>query len=926
MIQKKSPRQLFAGAVVCFFMLALILPLSSGSLKCASGGKTITIRATFKYLGPDGKEYPIRWAWCELLDEDPGPDSVIAESYTERDGTVVFTYDSDRGDGLMGGRIDPYVRCTTRLVVLSGDYAHTRARVLKKRRVSVMNIFEAAFYEINTRSWDNNNEDRTVTITDQTDDRYAFFLLDCLAEANMRRPKEGTTSLEPAAMALQGDICTGEVNVIYPSLLPTGFQSGPNEIWIESEYKDDFDTIVHEYGHHEMWEAYGHTLAGDYGRTQGDHVFNAPVTDGLLSADARWTAFAEAWADFCPVIVKGFPKYRDFDIEADDMTNSDRCEGTICRIFWDLWDTHRDSKLDRDKKPLARVLDDDPFGFCSLGFYPSLPGREALKSILRNKHPRSLGALRSTWNERYANNPLVRRAFESVLWRHGIRDGIEDSPPSCSLSVEGRKENDTFFGSLTLRASVEDADITPETPLDGRLMHVRFYWCEYSSRAKALQSDSEDDWHFIGFDIDGSDGYSCSWPAGKNRPGENNPVCIVAVASDHFARSDFKMRKSEFTAAQVGPIYIKDEDRETGTGGGAAGTGGGFLTEIGHYRPGGFLGKKLKVVGKTLYLTHHSLGLDIVDVSDPSLPILRAVYRAPDALSTDFCESVDVIERQDTANRPRHYALVGYAHAGLRVVDVTKPEQPKEVGVLKDLMDRFGRKSRLYAKSVKASGKYAYVWYSSHLSVIDLSDVHQPREVSYWSPWNLPDFSIWDTVVLGDKAYFAGMKYGLTILPLEEVRERRFKRFFNPSYDGRVYPETLLCGRFQTAGLAQVLCLFRNPGIENMYAIVSDTYGEKGQNRTLRIVDVTDPDHLTEMGAFDVDMQVNDIDVQGKYAFISGSRGILVLDVSDPSSPVQHYFHRGPSVYKANALDISGDHVYVIVGSMVYVLKISQDN
>ncbi len=216
--------------------------------------------------------------------------------------------------------------------------------------------------------------------------------MDCLAEANTRRQRLETPSFEPAPVALAGDICAGTVSVQFPVSAKTGFLSILNKIRITSDYKSDFDTIIHEYGHHEMWESYGKSLFGDYSRTQGEHNINGEVGD-------LWTAFNEGWADFCAVITKGRPEYRRINIEGESAgyVKSDRCEGTICRIFWDVWDTYEDPlfELDGDTaKAIPRprqgwlTLDDDP-----IGYSPELPfigwqGRKTLKKLINDCHPK----------------------------------------------------------------------------------------------------------------------------------------------------------------------------------------------------------------------------------------------------------------------------------------------------------------------------------------------------------------------------------------------------------------------------------------------------------------------------------------------------------------------------------------------------------
>jgi alpha-tubulin suppressor-like RCC1 family protein len=545
----------------------IVLSISLALVPSPALAKTITIKAVFKYLAPDGTVKPIRWALCELRDADEFRDDIIARSVTDEEGAVSFEYDSETDDGWLAGRIDPSVACLSSLIV------PLRGQALNKVNVVWTSLTEENSYWAGTETWGNNNEDRTATITVREGDaRYAFFMLDCLAEANSRRQRLETPSFEPAPMALSGDVCAGTVSVQFPVTAKTGFLAPLNKIRITSDYKSDFDTIVHEYGHHEMWESYGKSLYGDYNRTQGDHNINGEVDD-------LWTAFNEAWADFCAVITKGRPEYRGINLEEESAgyTKSDRCEGTICRIFWDVWDTYEDPLFEANGNTITAVprprqgrltLDDDPIGFSDQLPFIGWQGRKTLKKIINDSHPKSIWDFKSAWDRNFAQDGLARRSLEAVFWQHGLHQEITDSAPSCTLTVEGTKDGEAYKGSLVLRANVTDADVTSASPYDMQLMHVAFYWAEYREKEQRLASGDPYGWHCVGVDTNGADGFSCDWPEFTNRPAADKKVCLIALASDFFQDSAFGRKLADFTPAQVGPVTVLPE------GGGSTGGGG----------------------------------------------------------------------------------------------------------------------------------------------------------------------------------------------------------------------------------------------------------------------------------------------------------------------------------------------------------------
>lgn len=892
------------------FKLAIGLTMLGLSLAASAEAKPITITATFLYHGPDGTDKPIRWAWCQLRDSDILSDDVIAESVTDESGTVTFTYDSGLDDGWLGGRIDPYVRCYARLMIALDDRAYEKAAVVKKRRMSITNAFQPAYYEVNTPVWDDNDGDRTASITDTTDDRYAFFLMDCVAEANARRQKPGTPFLLPAPVALQGDICRGQVNIVYPAALTTGFQNNTMEIWIESKYKDDFDTVVHEYGHHEMWEVYGGSLFGDFDMTQNDHGFSTTQTNNVLSvdghpqfADADWTAFAEAWADFSAVIAKGYPVYRMFNLELDDVFRSARCEGTICHIFWDIWDTYADRVADENKAPIDRpqtgrdLLDDDPFGFRPAPPYSAMPGRNDLKSVIKNSHPKSLAGFKAAWDQRYAHNPLVRRALESVFWRNGVRTGIIDEAPVCALAVEGTRLDDTFQGGLTLKAAVTDMDDMDATPSDGQLMHVTFYWSYYSSLAKALNPPERQEWHVIGSDFDGKDGFSCVWPAdAADKPDEARKVYITAIASDFFQDSAYGLADGKFTQAQVGPVLIKKGTQ--GTAGGA-GTGNakpeGPLTEVGYLSLGFATG--LKASGTILCVANWTQGLRVVDISEPESPRLYAFFKPTDVSWTDYCEDVDLYEKSGPGGKRRLYAVVAWGSAGLRIVDVTAPSKPVQVGFLKSYrqLSKTGKElpseTGIHPSKVRVYGSTAYFWYGKGLNLVDISDVNRPKLVRSYRT----KFEIVDLVIVGDYAYLACSEAGLRILDLREegIRSDRAAR------STETLPETMIIGSAETRGRLMHLAIHEDADSRRRYAVLAEVAHKGRGTPSFRVIDVTDPGRPEDVAGFDLPASPDCIAMAGPRALVGGGRGITVFDLSDGLSPKKVCHFKGNFVYSA---------------------------
>lgn len=541
------------------------------------GGRTVTIKAVFKYLAPDGTTKPIRLALAELRNLNPISDDVIARSPTGFDGSVTFQYDADRSDGLLGGRIDPYVRCYPKLAMPSYELWNASGGTgwTELARVGMGTGFaylEPAYHTVSTPTWDDNESDRTAEVIATGDAAKTFFILDCAAEANL--PTSGENPRAPMALGSPWVFPGATFDTGLPK---TAYAPDTNVILIDFG-ELEFDTTLHEYGHYEMARSYGGYF-GSYDCTRNNHSFEEPLKNKwYLPSDAEWSALAEGWADFCPVITKRLPIYRIYNVETATGANladaSASCEGTVCRVFWDIADTWRDKTLDLGKKPVDRplagglALDDDPFGFANRGPFSSLPGWDAVKDIIRRDRPKSLWAIRDGWRSKYAGNRSALRALNAVYWMNGLlRGDIQENAPSCALHVSGRtvpvtvggEARDAYAGDVILTADVDDLEAD-----DRPFLHVRFYWDDMSERSRPPGAISPDrsSWHLIGVDVDGSDGFTCEWPEGPDRPLPGKRVCLIALASDFMMESAYALSLDPETRAggQVWDVLFSESE------------------------------------------------------------------------------------------------------------------------------------------------------------------------------------------------------------------------------------------------------------------------------------------------------------------------------------------------------------------------------
>ena len=263
------------------------------------------------------------------------------------------------------------------------------------------------------------------------------------------------------------------------------------------------------------------------------------------------------------------------------------------------------------------------------------------------------------------------------------------------------------------------------------------------------------------------------------------------------------------------------------------------------------------VVGNYVYLANGFGGLRIVDVSNPASPQEVGYY--------------DTVDKAVGVYVSGSYAYVANYWDGLRIIDVSNPSSPQEVGYYD---------TRNYAMSVHVSGGYAYVADGMEgLRIIDVSNPSSPQEVGYYDMVYLA----MDVYVSGSYAYVADRDYGLRIIDVS-----------NPSSPQEV-------GHFNTGS-----CLW-GVYVTGSYAYVANDYDG------LRIIDVSNPSSPQEVGYYDTGDAALGVYVSSGYAYVADwMDGLRIIDVSNPSSPQEvGYYDTGN---EALGVYVSGSYAYVADG------------
>jgi hypothetical protein len=265
--------------------------------------------------------------------------------------------------------------------------------------------------------------------------------------------------------------------------------------------------------------------------------------------------------------------------------------------------------------------------------------------------------------------------------------------------------------------------------------------------------------------------------------------------------------------------------------------------------------RDVTVVGNYAYTADRYTGLRVIDISDPTNPVLAAVHNTA-GIANGVAIAGD-------------YVYVADDGEGLIVVDITDPTNPALAGSY----DTPG-----YAYDVAIAGNHAYVadYDAGGLQLIDITDPTNPVLAgSYDTPGSARALK-----VAGNYAYVADYDAGLQVIEISDPT--------NP----------VSAGAYDTPGSAV--------GVElaGDYAFVADAdFG-------IQVIDIGDPTAPTLAGSYDTPNHAWDVAISGDHAYVADNfSGIHWLDIYDPTDPALVFSYDTP--YASYAVDIAGDYLYV---------------
>jgi hypothetical protein len=355
--------------------------------------------------------------------------------------------------------------------------------------------------------------------------------------------------------------------------------------------------------------------------------------------------------------------------------------------------------------------------------------------------------------------------------------------------------------------------------------------------------------------------------------------------------------------------------------------------------------RDLVVAGDYVFAVDGDSGLQVFDISDPANPVHIGNYDTS-GFSSDVFVSGD-------------YAFVADGLSGLQVVDIIDPSKPSPVSNY----DTPG-----YSRGVTVEGDHAYVADGevrgdASLLVIDISDPAKPSLAGTLAVTGLPI----GTFVWGDYAYFASGPGGLQVIDISDpTRPALVTTFPTPAYarnvvvaGDRAFLATAesglyiidihdptaptLLGDYDTPDYAFGVAAFGNhvcvaddetglqmfdaadpttpllmsttdtPGKSISTAVAgSHTYVADGPS-SLQVIRSAEPIAPLLLGSYATSDDALCVKKAGRHAYVVTPGGLLVLEMSDPSSPVLTG-SLSTQVGGTSDIEIAGRYAYVPSG------------
>jgi len=254
-------------------------------------------------------------------------------------------------------------------------------------------------------------------------------------------------------------------------------------------------------------------------------------------------------------------------------------------------------------------------------------------------------------------------------------------------------------------------------------------------------------------------------------------------------------------------------------------------------------------------------------------------------------------------------AYVAAAHGGLRIVRLTDPQNPTEVGFSTVMANALG---------VAVRDSIAYV--AGHAAGVFLLNVADPRNPTLAGQFSTP--AVAGRVAVKDTfLYVTNRDAGLRVLSVANPASPYEVGFCDTLafYEDVAVNDTIACvsGALQSLLLTINVANPASPTLAGSFALpssgqgltVSGSYAYVGATDML-IVDVSDPANPQEVGRYVKRNNAMDVRIEGDFAYVAdGYSGLSVVDVSNPQQPQEVGYYDTPGF--SNGVALAGDYVCV---------------
>jgi hypothetical protein len=313
------------------------------------------------------------------------------------------------------------------------------------------------------------------------------------------------------------------------------------------------------------------------------------------------------------------------------------------------------------------------------------------------------------------------------------------------------------------------------------------------------------------------------------------------------------------------------------------------------------------VVSDTLaYVADNWGGLRIIDVNNPDQPAEIGFVQSPSY--SWYATELDI-----------RGSLVYLVGSDLVIIDVSNPMLPTLVS-----------RSEIYssAYSVVVDGTYAFIGdFEGGLRVIDVSDPNSPSEVGYCDP-HLNPYSQYRNVLVSEGFAFLtseGQSMGFYVIDVSDPTHPVEVTFHSgPSYLANIDTrDNILFGLDSVSGLWKFnVSNPSQPALTAVYRVLGETYqidmsenvayAANGYNG-LYTLEVSNPSTIlplsrSEHSAEDTDYS-RDLIVLGNHTYITEGNGLRILDTSDPAMPEEASYIA--TIAQATAVFVLDDKAYI---------------